>query len=214
MDKHDAILLLGPTGSGKTPLGRVSETAGFDGRRCVHFDFGQELRRAASAEIPPPALAAGDIAIIRHVLADGALLEDDTFYIAEAILRQFIEVHAPSPDVIVVLNGLPRHLGQWHRLDPLLRIIRAVHLHCLPETVFERIRINAGGDRNGRADDTPDAIRRKLAIFEQRTAPILDECRRRRIPVIVLDIPLRADPVALWTRIAAAPPDLKTIANP
>ena len=44
-----ALLLLGPTGSGKTPLGDEIERRGLYGRRCLHFDFGASLRAAASA---------------------------------------------------------------------------------------------------------------------------------------------------------------------
>ena len=199
----DAILLLGPTGSGKTPLGQYAETAGFAGRRCAHFDFGHELRQAAAAPQPPPGLTSTDITFIRRVLADGILLEDDTFHIAEAILRHFIDVRAPAPDTMIILNGLPRHLGQMRRLEPLLRIVRAVYLHCPPETVLARIRQNSGGDRTGRTDDSPDAVRRKLLLFEQRTAPLLDECHRRDIPVITLEIPIVTDPVTLWTAAIA-----------
>ncbi|MCX7427258.1 MAG: hypothetical protein NTW96_16720 [Planctomycetia bacterium] len=43
--RNDAMLLLGPTGSGKTPLGDLLERRGLGGRRCVHFDFGAHLRR-------------------------------------------------------------------------------------------------------------------------------------------------------------------------
>ncbi|MDW7761659.1 MAG: hypothetical protein SCM96_13625 [Acidobacteriota bacterium] len=42
-----AVLILGPTGSGKTPLGRELETRGHAGRRCRHFDFGAEMRALA-----------------------------------------------------------------------------------------------------------------------------------------------------------------------
>ena len=45
MQRPSAILLLGPTGSGKTPLGELMERRGFGGRRCRHFDLGDRLRR-------------------------------------------------------------------------------------------------------------------------------------------------------------------------
>jgi len=35
-----AILLIGPTGSGKTPLGDWLQAYGFCGHRCHRFDFG------------------------------------------------------------------------------------------------------------------------------------------------------------------------------
>jgi len=196
---HDAILLIGPTGSGKTPLGEYAEQHGLDGRRCVHFDFGQALRAAAGAPVPPNGLTPADIAFIRHVLNTGALLEDDRFPIAEAILKHFINTRTTSTDDIIVLNGLPRHIGQARRLAPLLTIRRVLHLQCAPETVYDRIRLNSGGDRTGRRDDQPDDIRRKLELFNQRTAPLLDDFRQHGIPVITCESTLHSTPASLWS---------------
>jgi len=196
---HDAVLLIGPTGSGKTPLGEYAEQCGLDGRRCLHFDFGQALRSAAEASVHPDGLTPADIAFIRHVLNTGALLEDDRFPIAEAILKHFINTRATSTEDIIVLNGLPRHAGQARRLVPLLTIRSVLHLQCAPETVYDRIRLNSGGDRTGRLDDQPDDIARKLELFNQRTAPLLDDFRQRGIPVVTVDITLQSSPASLWS---------------
>ncbi len=40
MKKQEAILFLGPTGSGKTPYGELIEWQGLGGRKCAHFYFG------------------------------------------------------------------------------------------------------------------------------------------------------------------------------
>lgn len=197
---HDAILLVGPTGSGKTPLGAYAEAAGFAGRRCVHFDFGCQLRLAAAGEPPANGLDAAATAHVREVLATGGLLENEAFAIAETILRRFIECQANRPDDIIVLNGLPRHVGQAERIARLLRITGIVHLQCTPGTVFARIRHNSGGDRTGRQDDTTEDIRRKLAIFEDRTAPLLEHYRRQGIPVITRTVSLQDSPAGLWPR--------------
>ena len=50
-DKPQAVVLLGPTGSGKTPLGEWLEAKGLGGRRCHHFDFGTRLRRVATGAL-------------------------------------------------------------------------------------------------------------------------------------------------------------------
>ena len=49
MPPSDAILLLGPTAAGKTPLGQLFADRGLWGRPCVHFDFGENLRRIADS---------------------------------------------------------------------------------------------------------------------------------------------------------------------
>jgi hypothetical protein len=46
---YPAILLVGPTGSGKTPLGALCEKKGLWQSRVFHFDFGAILRRIAAA---------------------------------------------------------------------------------------------------------------------------------------------------------------------
>ena len=47
MIRQPGILLLGPTGSGKTPLGDRLQIRDLWGRRCHHFDFGVRLRDVA-----------------------------------------------------------------------------------------------------------------------------------------------------------------------
>jgi len=91
MPKPQAILLLGPTGSGKTPLGEMLRARGLgDGRRCVHFDFGESLRRIAAGQMNVDELTGDDRKVIADVLDRGTLLEDEHFHVAEKILRAFI----------------------------------------------------------------------------------------------------------------------------
>jgi adenylate kinase family enzyme len=39
---------------------------------------------------------------------------------------------------------------------------------------MHRIRINVGGDRTERIDDNKELIEKKLSIFQERTAPLID----------------------------------------
>ncbi len=199
--RHDAILLVGPTGAGKTPLGRHAARMGFQGRRCVHFDFGQQLRDAAG-DAPAAGLSAADIAGIRTVLATGALLENEMFPIAATLLRAFMARCAPGD--MVILNGLPRHEDQAVHLMPLLKVIRVIHLRCPPEGVYARIHRNRGGDRADRPDDHPDAIRHRLALYAQRTVPLLEFYRRRAVPVIEIPVTVDTAAAALWNRVETA----------
>ncbi len=65
-----ALLLLGPTGLGKTPLGLLLEARGLAGHRCVHFDFGDNLRQAVARYQPDDILSREDIEFLRHVLEE------------------------------------------------------------------------------------------------------------------------------------------------
>ena len=86
MTRHRAILLIGPTGSGKTPLGDLLELRGLWQRPCYHFDFGRSLRRAADGRQASGVLTAAQVEFVRDVLQAGRLLEDEDFGIAEAVL--------------------------------------------------------------------------------------------------------------------------------
>ncbi len=196
---HEAILIIGPTGSGKTPLGELLDERGLSGRPCAHFDFGRELRRIAAGPghpepvegriVPGPgrpepverraATAASlfdpdEIAFIREVLDEGRLLEDEHFHVAWKILTAFIAERHTGHGDLTVLNGLPRHIGQAGDVDCMVEIAAVVHLNCTPEVVEHRIQTNAGGDRTHRTDDTLAAVRRKLALFEERTRPLVE----------------------------------------
>ena len=173
-DRFPAVLLLGPTGSGKTPLGEMIEARGLAGRRCCHFDFGAELRRLAKPGAGRQILASGEVDFIRRVLETGVLLEDDRLPLAVRILDDFLERRRACADDWVVLNGLPRHPGQARGIRDLVAVRHVVELVCDAETVLERIRRDAGGDRAGRADDDAEAIRARLRTYELRTRSLAD----------------------------------------
>lgn len=183
-----ALLLLGPTGSGKTPLGKLLEEDGIWERRCFHFDFGQRMRHIAADEIAVPALTHKDLGIIKNALATGALLEDHQFHIAAAVLRGFIESESVPEKDFIVLNGLPRHVGQARDIDNVVSVQSVIYLTCLPEVVHERIKTNSGGDRSGRTDDSLPEIARKLELFQKRTTPLLDLYRKEGIRIHEVEI--------------------------
>lgn len=169
-----AVVLLGPTGSGKSPLGEALEGCGLRGRRCAHFDFGAHLRRAAS----DPAFARGcglnahELKRVDAVLLRGALLEDGDFSVALKLLDAFMTAHALDEESDLILNGLPRHIGQARMLSDRLRVREMVVLACDADVVIARIQSNAGGDRVGRDDDHAAEVRRRIKLFIDRTVPL------------------------------------------
>jgi len=190
-----AILLLGPPAIGKSPLGKLLEKAGFRGRRCFHFDFGANLRRiAASFE----GVAAGDRkndefslrerAVILDSLASGALLEDENFLIAEKILDRFVKEKGVGPHDVVVMNGLPRHAGQARDLKRIVDMRAVIYLTGPAAVIADRIRLNTGGDRSGRDDDSAGAVEKRLAVFEERTLPLLEYYARHDVPVVSISV--------------------------
>lgn len=195
------LLLLGPTGSGKTPLGDCIERRGWQGYRCVHFDFGYQLRQVAVGIVRPEGLSAADRAFVVEVLESGALLEDEQFYIAECILRAFIRRKGLGEGGCVVLNGLPRHAGQAARMERTVRVEWVLDLQCAPGVVHHRIRTDAGGDRVGRVDDEAELVARKLEIFRARTEPLLDYYRALGTRMVVAEVEGETQPEDIWSRL-------------
>jgi len=184
-------LLVGPTGAGKTPLGRRLEEKGLGGRRWHHFDFGAELRAIDAAPERVPALKAPDVDVIRRSLATGALLDDHEFPIALKVLRAFARRLGIGEDDRLVLNGLPRHIGQAKMMEDAVRIETVVSLEASAEVIQERIRLNSGGDRIERPDDELHGIRRRLVIFRMRTLPLVEYYENREVPVLRLTVGAR-----------------------
>jgi adenylate kinase len=176
--KKPALLLLGPTGSGKTPLGDALALRGLWGRRCAHFDFGAKLRRLVEVNRPDDVVGADDLALLGRVLETGALLEDEQLPLALRIVHAFVAAQCTEPSTLAVLNGLPRHRGQAECMRAIVDVATVVALECSPEVVLARIVGNVAGDRAERVDDDREAVRRKLDIFRQRTEPLADYYRR------------------------------------
>lgn len=185
-----ALLLLGPTGVGKTPLGLELEDRGLWGRRCVHFDFGANLRKGAEGDLPEELLGNDERTFLERVIKSGALLEDDQFPIARKILNHFLLERRVDDAALIVLNGLPRHAGQAAAVESIVAVRAVITLTCEAATVLERIRTNAGGDRGERSDDDPASIRRRLATYAERTQPLVDYYRLRSVCIIQLPVGL------------------------
>lgn len=98
-----AVLLLGSTGSGKTPLGDLIERRGLRGVRCLHFDFGVNLRKIVDRDS-----IGNKLAIFNQRTAP--LLD---YYAAQAARIETIEVTAgmTPQDVWRSLSG---RQGAWN----------------------------------------------------------------------------------------------------
>lgn len=190
MSMPQAILLLGPTGSGKTPLGEMLQARGLGAWQCMHFDFGDRLRRVASGQLEVAELTGGDRALIAERLDRGALLEDEHFSVAEKILRAFLAErgHGQGAHTMIVLNGLPRHVGQADGVGRIVTVRLVVELSCSAETVGLRLAGDAGGDRAGRIDDAPARVQKKLELYTRRTEALLGHYRSLGANVITLTV--------------------------
>jgi len=184
----DAWLLIGPTGAGKTPLGGLLERLGAAGRRCLHFDFGAELRRVEARPEEIPELSAAERGVVLDVLRRGVLLEERHFPIARKILRRFLREKAAAGPDLLILNGWPRDLAQARVLEETAAVARVVVLEATPETIRERIRTDAAGDRAEREDDSRAEIEGKSILYAERTEPLIGYYAARSVPVTRIDV--------------------------
>jgi adenylate kinase family enzyme len=198
-----AILLIGPTGAGKTPLGDFLEAEGLWQSRCFHFDFGRAMRNAVDGGASDGVLSRAETDFLAGVLRSGALLEDGQFGIAEKILSSFVDARGIGGGDLIILNGLPRHVGQAADVGRLVRVVMVACLSCSPEAVLERIRTNAGGDRAGRRDDGLEAVRRKQEIFHARTLPLVAHYRSAGVRVEEFDVTVATVPEDVARAIGA-----------
>lgn len=180
-----ALLLLGPTGVGKSPLGDRLEAKGLAGVPCHHLDFGAQLRAAAAGRIELPRMWRRTVI---DALEAGRLLEDDEFPAAEAIFDAFLARRQPEGSAWIVLNGIPRHEGQVEPVAAHFDVRHVVQLVASPQVILDRIHHDVAGDRAGRDDDDPARVLARLERFEARTRPLLHRYVARGVALHALPV--------------------------
>ncbi len=213
----DAVLLLGPTGVGKSPLGDVLARNGIFNRPCRHLDFGSELRLTVSDRYRSRAYSAAELDFIHGVLERGLLLENDHFRLARKIISEFLDRERFSRSHILVLNGIPRHLGQAKDISTFAEIHAVIVLNCSADAVVCRIRNNIGGDRVERLDDHADLIKTKLMTFAERTAPLINHYEKLGRRIYNISVSEEMTPAEAYQRLsalAAAHPPIALVTEP
>jgi len=166
------ILLLGPQGSGKgTQAKRISDAYGIP-----HIATGDMLRSAISAETELGRK-------VKPIYDSGGLVPDDLMI--ELIRDRLTE---SDTDNGFVLDGFPRTLAQAEALDPMLREIgkelTVVFALQLPEQVCID-RLTKRAQVEGRVDDTPEAIAKRLELYHRETEPLVEWYRIRSNVVMI-----------------------------
>ncbi len=212
----NALLILGPTGSGKSPLGELIATRGFLGRRSHHLDFGSELRSISSG-IGADSYSRSERDFILGVLESGLLLENEHFRLARKIIELFLERSRFRPGDALLLNGIPRHTGQARDIAAIANVQAVIVLNCSIDSIIIRIEENTGGDRLGRNDDTRQLVQKKLDIYRERTAPLVEHYAAGGCRIYHIDINERTSSGSAYhtlSSLAAADPPIAFVAEP
>ena len=158
------LLVLGPQGAGKgTQAKRIALEYGIP-----HVSTG-DMFRAAQAEGTDFGKQVGAI------MESGKLVPDE---LTIAMIAD--RLSQPDAQAGFVLDGFPRNLAQAEALDAMLgeigRGLDAILFFNIPDEVgMERALKRA--ELEGRADDTPEVIAKRLQIYHSETEPIIEHYR-------------------------------------
>ena len=165
------VLILGPQGSGKgTQAKLIAKTYGIP-----HIATGDMIREMKELDTPVGRE-------VKAVYDAGRLVEDD-------LIVRMIRDRLDRGDTIpgFVLDGFPRNMAQAEALDALLQelgrdIDVVFELQVPRDVLLERMQKRAAEEN--RSDDTPDAIRQRLEIYQRETAPLVEYYRTTRGNVV------------------------------
>ena len=162
------ILILGAPGSGKGTQGRL-----------------------LAERLKLPKITTGDL--IRSAMKDGTPLGleakkfyDDGKLVPDSIILGMIKAELDRPEANdgAILDGFPRTAAQAELVDRTLakRQQRLNHILLLDVTEDELVRrMSQRAQVEGRPDDTPEAIKTRLQVYQRDTAPLIAHYAERGI---------------------------------
>ena len=155
------IVLIGPPGAGKGTQAALL---------AQHFGI--------------PAISTGDI-FRENVRNETQLgLEAKAFmdrgeYVPDSLTNALVRDRLNQEDAAAgfLLDGYPRTIDQVEELDDILdetnkKLDVVVQLTADSEELLRRL--SGRAQEQGRSDDTPDVIKRRLDVYEDQTAPLID----------------------------------------
>jgi len=162
------LILMGPPGAGK-------------GTQATHI----------AARYGIPAISTGDI--FRANVTQGTPLGveakrymDAGEYVPDEVTNSMVRNRIDEPDAEpgFLLDGYPRTLAQVQELDGMIKhtgheLDAVVVLTVDQDEIVQRLLQRA--ETEGRADDTEDVIRRRMEVYTEQTAPLIDVYRDRGI---------------------------------
>lgn len=153
------ILILGPVGSGKTTQARLLADY-----LCIPLLNAGDLLYYAAQESTPQA------AEIKEKMEKGELVDSN-------VMHKLLEEHLKQPEHEngTLLDGHPRTLEEAEELDKIWNVDKVVYINISDKEAV--IRLTA----RGRGDDTPEVIKRRLEIYHNETAPVLEHYRQKGI---------------------------------
>jgi adenylate kinase len=158
------LIFLGPPGAGKGTQAQIIA----DFYQIPHISTGDILRQAIAQKT-----SLGQKA--QMYVEKGELVPDD-------LILDLIKERLNQPDSQTgwILDGFPRNVSQASFLEDLLKELdqaadRVINLEVPDRVLIERML------GRGRKDDNEETISRRLEIYREQTAPVIDFYRKRNL---------------------------------
>lgn len=155
------LVIFGPPGSGKgTQSDRIIEKYGFG-----HISTGEVLRTEINANTELGKKA-------NEFIKNGQLVPDELIVDILAVTLDKTESSAG-----VIFDGFPRTTPQAFALQKMLKarggdVNTMLSLEVEREELIERLLKR--GETSGRADDNLETIEKRIAVYHEKTAPVID----------------------------------------
>jgi adenylate kinase len=172
--RYNTFILFGAPGSGKGTQGKTLGTI----PRFYHCACGDVFRSIDTRTKVGKAFL--------EYSSKGQLVPDEiTVELWRAAIDAAVEAHKFKPDIdTLVLDGIPRNVGQAKIMEEMIDVKKVFHLACPSrETLFTRLKKRALKDN--RLDDANDqVIQRRLDIYETESKPVLSHYPQELITVV------------------------------
>ena len=155
------ILLIGPPGAGKGT--QAAELAKYFGIPAI--STGDIFRENVRNETP--------------LGLEAKAFMDRGEYVPDSLTNALVRDRLNQEDAVAgfLLDGYPRTIDQVEELDDILeetekKLDVVVQLTADSEELLRRL--SGRAQEQGRSDDTPEVIKRRLDVYEEQTAPLID----------------------------------------
>ena len=172
--KYRTFILFGAPGSGKGTQGKTLGTI----PRFFHCPCGDVFRSIDTRSKVGKAFL--------EYSSKGQLVPDDiTVELWKEAINAAEDAHKFKPDIdILVLDGIPRNVGQAKIMEEMIDVEKVFHLACPNrETLFTRLKKRALKD-NRLDDANEEVIQRRLDIYETESKPVLGYYPKNCIAVV------------------------------
>jgi adenylate kinase len=162
-DRYKTVLLFGAPGAGKVTQGKIlGQIPGF-----FHLACGDVFRSLdTTSDLGAKFL---DFSSRGELVPDELTIE---MWRQNMHAQTVLSLFKPKVDLLV-LDGIPRNLGQAEALAPYLDVLSIIHLVC-PDLDAMIQRMKKRAIKENRLDDADErVIRRRFEVYDRETSPVL-----------------------------------------